>query len=216
MDHFISCLKQKTPIEENKYFLDLIKKKITFKKFKETQVCFYDAVIFFTKPMFIIASKLNSYEQRLIILDNIMDEHGDGELSQTHGETFKQYLLSLGVLEEEILNRKQNKAANVFNKLLVKKAKEKPIYFSLAMMGIIEDRYVTITKLLSEHLIKNKWLNKDTLTHYKVHENLDVEHADSFYSLIKDRWLKPKHRKEIKEGLVFGNDLILNLYSDLL
>lgn len=216
MDQYINRLKQKTPIEKNQYFLELIRQEITLEKFQKTQLDFYDAVIFFTKPMFVIASKLNSYKQRLIILNNIMDEHGDGELSQTHGETFKQYLLLLGVYEEEILNRKQNKATKTFNEMLLKKAKKKGTCFSLAMMGIIEDRYVGITNLLSEYLIKNKLLNKDKLIHYKIHKDLDIEHADSFYNLIRKDWSKPEKRSDIEKGLVFGNNLILNLYSNLL
>lgn len=216
MDHYISRLKKNTPIKKNQYFSELIRKKTTFKKFQKTQLDFYDAVTFFTKPMFVIASKLDSYEERLIILENIMDEHGEGELSQTHGETFRQYLLSLGILEEEIFNRRQNRATKVFNNLLLKKANEKSIFFSLAMIGIIEDRYVGITKLLSEHLIKNKWLKKETLIHYRVHEGLDIKHAESFYNLIRKHWVKAEKQIDIKEGLVFGNNLILNFYSSLL
>ena len=84
------------------------------------------------------------------------------------------------------------------------------------MMGIIEDRYTAITKILSEQLLKNHWLDQNTLTHYKVHEELDVEHAESFYKLIRNHWENIEKRTKIKEGLVFGNDLILNLYSKLL
>ena len=216
MDQYILQLKQETPIEKNQYFSKLIKGKMTFETFQRSQLDFYDAVIFFTKPMFVIASKLNSYQQRLIILNNIMDEHGDGELTETHGETFKKYLFSLGILKKEIIHRKQNKAAIVFNNSLEKKAKEESTCFSLAMMGIIEDRYTAITKILSEQLLKNHWLDQNTLTHYKVHEELDVEHAESFYKLIRNHWENIEKRTKIKEGLVFGNDLILNLYSKLL
>jgi len=216
MDQYILQLKQETPIEKNQYFSKLIKGNITFENFQRSQLDFYDAVIFFTRPMFVIASKLNSYQQRLIILNNIMDEHGDGELSETHGETFKKYLLSLGILKKEIHRRKQNEAATFFNVSLEEKAKKKSTCFSLAMMGIIEDRYATITKILSEHILKNHWLSQKTLTHYKVHEDLDVEHAESFYKLIRNHWVNLEKRTQIKEGLVFGNDLILNLYSNLL
>ena len=72
MDHYISRLKKNTPIKKNQYFSELIRKKTTFKKFQKTQLDFYDAVTFFTKPMFVIASKLDSYEERLIILENII------------------------------------------------------------------------------------------------------------------------------------------------
>ena len=84
------------------------------------------------------------------------------------------------------------------------------------MMRIIEDRYAEMSKLISEKILKNKWLTEKTLVHYKVHEKLDLEHAESFYQIISPKWLNKNIQKDIKEGLRFGNDLILNLYTNLL
>jgi hypothetical protein len=36
-----------------------------------------------------------------------MDEHGNGDISNTHGETFKKYLLSLGINDRKISEKKK-------------------------------------------------------------------------------------------------------------
>jgi len=216
MQKFISRLKQKTPIHKNYYFSSLSSEEFTLKEFQKSQLGFFDAVLSFTKPMFIISSKLDSYEMRLSILENIFDEHGNGDIIKSHGKTFEEYLILLGVNKKEIINRNVNESSQDFNLSLIKRSQKESTYFSLAMMGIIEDRYAEMSKLISEIILKNKWLTEKTLVHYKVHEKLDLEHAESFYRMISPKWLDKKIQNDIKKGLRFGNNLILNLYANLL
>ena len=216
MKDFIIRLKYKTPIRKNYYFSRLINDELTLEEFQKSQLFFFDAVLSFTKPMFIISSKLDSYEQRLCILENIFEEHGNGDITKSHGKTFEEYLILLGVNKKEIKNRKVDKSSQKFNLSLIEKSQKESTYFSLAMMGIIEERYSEISKLISEKVLKNKWLTEKTLIHYKVHEKLDIDHAESFYHLISSKWLNKSIQDDIKKGLRFGNELILNLYTGLL
>ena len=216
MKDFIIRLKYKTPIRKNYYFSRLINDELTLEEFQKSQLNFFDAVLSFTKPMFIISSKLDSYEQRLCILENIFEEHGNGDITKSHGKTFEEYLILLGVNKKEIKNRKVDKSSQKFNLSLIEKSQKESTYFSLAMMGIIEERYSEMSKLISEKVLKNKWLTEKTLIHYKVHEKLDIDHAESFYHLISSKWLNKSIQDDIKKGLRFGNELILNLYTGLL
>ena len=213
MKEFILRLKQKTPISKNYYFSKLINDELTLEEFQKSQLKFIDAVLSFTKPMFIISSKLESYEERLSILENILEEHGNGDIAKSHGKTFEEYLILLGVNKKEIKNRNIDSSSQKFNLCLVERSQNESTYFSLAMMGIIEDRYSEMSKLISEKVLKNKWLTEKTMTHYKVHEKLDIDHAESFYHLIGSKWLNKNIQEDIKKGLRFGNKLILNLYT---
>ena len=184
--------------------------------FKETQVGILDAVEFFSKPMFIISSKLNSYEHRYYIIRNILDEHGNGEIKNAHGNTFRKYLFSLGATEKEIKNRKLNEAAVKYNNILMDCSLNSSTMRSIAMMGIIEERYSKISATIVKEILKKKWVSKDSLYHYSLHEELDVEHAQGFYNIIKDGWRDIDSKEEIKKGLSLGNSMILNLYNDTL
>ena len=216
MNIYIKNIKDKTPIGSQKYFSNLISRKMPLEVFQQTQLNFFDAVLFFSKPMFIISSKLDSYQERIVLLENILDEHGNGDISKAHGKTFEHYLLSIGVSQVRINDHISSTASKYFNNYLLKAAEEETTHFSIAMMGIIEDRYVEITKILIDAFSSNKWFKGKSFTHYNTHKKLDVNHSESFYNLIKHHWYDKTHKIEIKRGLDFGNKLILKLYSDLL
>ncbi len=184
--------------------------------FKETQIAILNAVEFFSRPMFVISSKLNSYEDRYCIIKNILDEHGNGQIEKAHGNTFKQYLVSLGATEKQINNRKPDKAVLKFNNILLECSLNSSIMKSIAMMGIIEQRYSKISDTIVKEILKKRWISKDSLYHYSLHKELDVEHAQDFYNIIKDGWKDTDSKEEIKKGLFLGNSMILNLYNDIL
>ena len=216
MKNFISKLIKSTPIDGQPFFMSLLNGTMDKEKFKETQINFLDAVEFFSRPMFIISSKLDSYEDRCRIIENILDEHGNGEIGNAHGNTFRQYLVSLGVTEKQINNRKPNKAVLEYNKTLIKCSTKKSTMRSIAMMGIIEERYSKISATIVKEILKKKWISKDRLYHYSLHEELDVEHAQGFYNIIKGGWKDINSKEEIKKGLTLGNSMILNLYNGIL
>ena len=87
---------------------------------------------------------------------------------------------------------------------------------SIAMMAIIEERYSKISATIVKEILKKKWISKKKLYHYSLHEELDVEHAQGFYNIIKGSWEDINSKEEIKKGLSLGNSMILNLYNDTL
>ena len=88
---------------------------------------------------------------------------------------------------------------------------------SVAMMAIIEERYYSkISATIVKEILKKKWISKENLYHYSLHEELDVEHAHRFYNIIKGGWEDINSKEEIKKGLSLGNSMILNLYNDTL
>ena len=84
------------------------------------------------------------------------------------------------------------------------------------MYGIIEDRYTIISSIIAKTLLKNNWLDESKLTHYLVHEEIDMYHSKLFYDLIEKKWYENSSNIQIKEGLNLGNELILKLFNELL
>ena len=216
MKKFILELIKSTPVEHQPFFNFLLNGTMDKEQFKKTQISLIDAVEFFSRPMFVILSKLNTYKERLPIIENILDEHGNGEIDKAHGNTFRQYLVSLGATKKEINNRNLNKAVLEYNNALIKCATNNPTERGLAMMGMIEKRYSKISAIIVKEILKKKWVSKDLLYHYSLHEELDVEHAEGFFNIIKDGWEDMDSRKEIQKGLTLGNSMILNLYNGIL
>ena len=216
MKKFILELIKSTPVEHQPFFNYLLNGTMDKEQFKKSQISLIDAVEFFSRPMFVILSKLSTYKERLPIIENILDEHGNGEIDKAHGNTFRQYLVSLGATKKEINNRNLNKAVLEYNNALIKCATNNPTERGLAMMGMIEKRYSKISAIIVKEILKKKWVSKDLLYHYSLHEELDVEHAEGFFNIIKDGWEDMDSRKEIQKGLTLGNSMILNLYNGIL
>ena len=216
MEKYISSLIEKTPMREQPYFQRLLNKTMNKNQFIETQVYILRAVEEFSRPMFLISSKLETYEERIVLLKNILDEHGNCLIEKTHGNTYKQYLTQLGAKEKDFMLKKQHPSVVTYNKTLMNCAENESTITSLAMMGIIESRYSTISTIIVQSILNNGWIDKESLAHYSTHEDLDIEHAKGFYDLIREGWENSFSKNEIKKGLLLGNSTIINLYNNLL
>jgi len=213
---YINELKSNSSIRLEPYFSQLIDGEISFDEFKETQLNFFPAVSYFSLPMFYLCTRLESYEERINILENINNEHGNGNLNESHGATYKNYLISLGIEKNTIEQSPVHPSVEYFNNTLMETVKNKNVLTAIACLGIIEERYAEISKLLVENLINKKWIKADELTHYLTHQEVDKHHSDLFFKLIEPEWNEAGSRENIRSGIDLGNDLIINIYNDLL
>ncbi len=65
------------------------------------------------------------------------------------------------------------------------------------------------------HLLVN-YDTADRLTHYKLHEALDIKHADDFFDIVESGWCDEKKQYLIKQGLELGAYAFDRLYRDLI
>ena len=86
---------------DNPYFVNLRNRTFDKTDFIETQIQFYYAVIFFSRPMAALAAKIPTPELRLEVLRNVWEEHGEGSLTQAHGKTFLEFLRRIGGVSPE-------------------------------------------------------------------------------------------------------------------
>ena len=90
----------------NPYFLNLNEKSFEKDDFVETQIQFYFAVIFFNRPMSMLAAKIPTARQRVEIVRNVWEEHGEGRLADGHGSTFLDFLYRLDKISLEKVEAK--------------------------------------------------------------------------------------------------------------
>ena len=215
MIKYIENIKYENSIESCQFFKDIMNNNISLSSFKEVQYNFYPAVTFFSKPMFMICFKINDYNHRWKILENIIDEHGNGIENQNHGSTFKSYLINLGLDCDNIDSEKINHHTLKFNNILLEECIETHWVKGAAMIAIMEDLYVNISKIFYEFLTKNNYLDENKIIHYKAHKELDVKHSEDMYKILSDYWTKNEFNQNIRNGLHKGNDILLKLFSNL-
>ena len=215
MQSLIDELKLSTPLSTHPYFLDLSSGKITKKQFIDGQLDFYQAVVYFSRPMMQLASRFEAYHQRWSILENVLEEHGRGRSELTHGAQFCLLLNHLGISTQTLELHVHHPAVEIFNLTLSAIASQKDWRFAVAVLGMIEDRFSEISAYIGQAIVDNAWLTKERLCHYTLHAKLDVSHAQEFYQLIDKEWNEPDGRIKISQGLRLGNYLFLDLYRQL-
>lgn len=144
-------------------------------EFLLSQIPFFYAVKGFPRMLCRLASLIEDSEERLLVVENIYEEHGHSNTKKFHTETYKEYLSALGwdgqyhknPWVEEWINKVLNLPYN---------ATEYSIYLSA-----IEYIYALICSDISTHI--NKLNLKHEQSHYKKHAQLDWEHGYELLSV---------------------------------
>lgn len=214
-DDAVAALKSRLSWRDNPYFQALQAGTFTRDDFVETQVQFLFAVVFFSRPMGVLAARLPKPDLRLNLLRNVWEEHGSGDLGASHQATFLALLDRLGVAAEEVEHRALWPEVRAFNTALAGLCMMDDPVTGLATLGFIEDLFAGISAFLGQRIVDRGWLHGDQIVHYTLHEKLDEVHAEEFYVLLRPLWDKPRHRYQIEQGLALGGYLFLRLYRDL-
>lgn len=201
---------------EVSYFRALADGSFAREDFVETQVQFLFAVVFFNRPMAVLAARLPRPLLRRNLLDNVAEEHGEGDLARSHEATFHALLSRLGEAPEAIGRRALWPEVRAFNTTLTGLCLMDDPVTAVAALGMIEDLFAEISAFLGEHIAARGWLARSEIVHYALHETLDVEHASEFYALVRDVWDRgPRQRYAITQGLELGAYVFLRMYRDL-
>lgn len=219
MDQLINSILDESGFMTNPYFESLRNKDFLVEDFIETQIQFYWAVVFFSRPMAALAAKIPSTDLRMEIVRNVWEEHGEGNKQKAHGHTFIELLKRLGANTEKIKDKKLSENISIFNTCLSGCCVLDDYRIGVGVMGMIERMFYEISAWIGEGIIKNEWLKEQDLIHYNLHKNLDIKHSDDFFNVLKETWGVSKEGDYlIEQGLRMGaklfNSLYLGLYED--
>lgn len=198
------------------YFMALSDGSFERADFIETQVQFLWAVTFFSRPMAFLAGKIPHATQRVAVLHNVWEEHGEGNVSFSHSATFRELLARLDGLDEAAINaRVLWPEVRSFNAALVGTCLLDEWRVGAATLGIIERMFQEISGHIGRSILAHGWLSPAQLIHYNVHETLDVRHADDFFTLLGANLRDPADLYYIEQGLMQGASAFLSLYAGL-
>lgn len=218
MQSLINDILTPMDVKNNPYFMALRDKTFDKNDFVETQIQFYFAVVFFSRPMAAAAAKVPCPKQRLEIIRNVWEEHGEGDLSDIHGHTFTQLLNRLDVKDlNEIDKRALWPATRQFNTTLAGATALDEHLVGVGLMGIIEYMFSQISAWVGNGIIDNGWLTVDQMIHYNLHEKLDIKHAKDFFDVIEPTWEKGsvEDRYVIEQGIRLGAFTFYQFYENL-
>lgn len=217
MNKLIQEILRDTQAASNPYFTSLEDGSFELQDFLETQIQFYFAVVFFSRPMCTLAAKIPDTQLRIEVIHNAWEEHGEGDPSQMHGHTFTTLLERLGVSNmEDIHSRALWPETRRFNTTLIGTCSLDEYLVGASLLGMIERMFSDISHWIGRCIVNNGWLESEQMTHYNLHETLDIKHADDFFNVVKPAWHQSKENQYmIEQGLRLGAFVFNSFYEDL-
>lgn len=134
-----------------------------------SQIPFFYAVEAFPRMLCKLAMSIKTSEDRLLVIENLWEEHGQGKNFLFHTQTYQTYLKSLGWNGVFSTNPwVQAWIDNIF------KLENEPIYLASYLAGI-EYLYALISQDITQHI--NQFELHCAQNHYANHSVLDWEHG---------------------------------------
>lgn len=214
MNPIVQAILQDFDPGKNPYFKALEDGSFQRVDFVETQAQFYHAVVHIHQPMRILANRTPTDRNREKILSNIQDELGNGNVQESHEQTFLCFLKRIANLSEVDVRQGPVWAElRRFNQQIDHACTHKDYRFACALFGMIEHLFSDISTRIATHIIQQRWMSSKDLIHYNTHAVLDVQHAQDFYDVALPDW--PGEKALITQGLQHGAQLLDDLYREL-
>ena len=202
-------------IEGNPYLQDLVDGTMSLDVFRRTQQQFFFAVTFFPRPMAALVGRLPDPRQRLDILRNVVEEHGDFDEAAFHHTTFQEFLRRIGCDVDALDDVDLLPAVRAFNSILTAACVMDELEVGIACMGVIERAFAGVSATIGRAVVARGWLPRERLIHYSLHAEIDVRHADEFFAVVEPAWADEDRRYLIDQGLQLGAYTLDRLYRDL-
>lgn len=182
-------------------------------EFLKSQEGFYYAVKGFPRILSYLASQIDSSEARLLVIENLWEEHGHSNKDAFHTSTYFKYLQSLGFKKEESDIAHQPWVDEWLDHVLHKNYE--PAQYAMYIAGI-EYIYARISQFIA-HLVNNYNLCNEQ-THYANHAVLDYEHSKE---LIETSLLIQKESSSLSDidmmaFFKLGISEFLQLYNNMI
>lgn len=202
-------------ILRNPYLEALSDGSMTPECFRRTQEQFFFAVTFFPRPMAALVGRLPDPRQRLDILHNLVEEHGEFQEQAFHHTTFQQFLRTIGSDPEKLDALALWPALRAFNSVLTAACVLDELEVGVACMGVIEYAFAGISARIGQAVVQRGWVAAERLVHYKLHAEIDERHAEEFFAVVEPLWDDERRRYHIGQGLELGAYVFDRLYRDL-
>ena len=202
-------------IMANPYFRDLQNGAMPLDAFRRTQEQFFFAVTFFPRPMAALVGRIPDPKQRLDVLHNLVEEHGEFQEQRFHHNTFQQFLRTIGSNPDRLDDLMIWPEVRAFNSVLTAACVLDELEVGVACMGVIEQAFAGISALIGRAVVDRGWVASESLVHYKLHAEIDERHAEEFFAVVEQGWQNGSRRYFVEQGLQLGTYIFDRMYRDL-
>lgn len=201
--------------DNHPYFVWMRDAATTLEEFRATQAPYRHFVEHFSRAIAAVLARVPSMERRLAtVYSNVAEEHGHGALSESHRNTFIGYLKAIGVGDAELSRECPIRVAVAFEALLgycLTNAAES----SAAAMGIVEYTHIKISTMLAQNMQDRFWGDVEAQHHYRLHAEIDADHALDLFALCEEGWRHEPARRRIAYAMLLGAQIWWTLFDSM-
>jgi pyrroloquinoline-quinone synthase len=206
---------ERSGIMQNPYLRDLASGAMSLDHFRRTQKQFFFAVTFFPRPMAALVGRIPDPKQRLDILHNLVEEHGEFQEQSFHHTTFQQFLRTIGADPSRLDALVIWPEVRAFNSVLTTACVLDDLEVGVGCLGVIEQAFAGISAMIGRSVVDRGWVSSEQLVHYKLHAEIDERHAEEFFAVVEGTWQDGARRYFVDQGLLLGAYVFDRLYRDL-
>jgi pyrroloquinoline-quinone synthase len=217
-DNINSIVKElfsRNSIEKHPLFEHLANDRLSARQVHETGLHIYHVVLHFPRFLSAILTNLPDYKVRMPLVENLFEEHGRLNEQYVHSQTYKQFLLGIGLTENTIRQSEASIPVIAYNRAITDLCLHHPFIEGLAALGVIEEIVARVSPVIGAYA-QNKFSgNSESLFHFTSHETLDVSHERELYELVALHY-NPETEKQARKGFELGMYYHKRLYTDIL
>ena len=186
-------------ILKHPFYADWKSGKLSKPMLREYAKQYYKHVAAFPQYLSALHSKIENFDDRKLVLQNLMDEEsGD----KNHIELWLSFGQALGLSKEEIRNESATQETKSFVNHFKSITKEKSIAEGVAALYAYESQIPKVSEEKIAGLVKFYGVTSESgLEYFKVHMQADIEHSEAERNLIRKYAKDPETQKKVLEAV---------------
>lgn len=192
-------------------YVQKLARKPSIISFVKSQSGFQSAIHAWSDCLLLLCKRCESRIDRRLLINNLYDEHGNGNPNDDHVETFNNMMRKLtGTQTVVCTGTEANTPVMHFINDLTKEINDRPensVAYIAGMLGMIEYTYIDVSNAIYKYLNK---VCPEATTHYDLHSTVDVQHANDLFSIGLRNY-----DDSMKAGMCRGFDIMNRFYQDI-
>ncbi|GEM_PF-2453521 len=180
------------------FWRDCFRGKLSKKDVRHWALEIYPLVEIFSRLYIQVAAHCESERALTFLAETIYEETGSGKESESHPLLFRNFLNSLGVVDDEIPHHSTTEAGKKLVDYSWKTVREGTFLEGLSLVGLgIERPLPTFFKMISNSFQKHLRLTETDVHFFAVHTVADVKHSQLAARIVAEEARTSDQRKSV-------------------
>jgi len=200
------------PIERHPLFVALAERRLSPDQMRGVALQIQHVGAAFPRFVSAMMANIEDWRLRMPLAENVFDEHGRLEPTAVHVQSYRRFLLGIGVPEAAIDASRPVVPVIAYNRAMLDLCFRHAPEEGLGALAIVEGIVSRVSPLVIAACAPLV-VAEGALHHFELHGEIDVEHSDGLYDALTGVCRDPALARQ---GMALGSYYQRRLYSDLL